>query len=87
MTNNTIKYEYKITLLFPSGRYSDDGKWYNTEREHYIEAESLEEAKSIAEKNLSNNEYDAFISVFSNELGDLYPIPPYISSVKLGEDD
>lgn len=79
--------QYEITLLYPSGRYSDDGKWYNTERWHYIEAKSLEEAKSIAEKKLADKEYDALISVFSNELGDSYPIPPYISSVKLGEDN
>lgn len=76
---------YVVTLLYPSGRYSDDGKWYSTEREDDIEAESLEEAKSMAEKKLADKEYDAQITLM--DVDDSHPIPPYISSVKLWEDN
>ena len=77
--------EYEVKLLYPSGRYSDDGKWFHSGRKDIIEAKSEEEAKGIAQRKLFDGEYDATLMI-PLELGvvdDYFPISPYISSIKL----
>jgi hypothetical protein len=77
--------EYKVKLLYPSGRYSDDGKWFHSGREYIIEARSKEEAKGIAQSKLSEGIYDATLMI-PTEVGnhdDYFLISPYISSIKL----
>jgi hypothetical protein len=77
--------EYEIILLYPSGRYSDDGKWFHSGRTDIIEAKNEEEAKSIAQRKLFDRKYDATL-IIPKEVGvvdDCFPISPYISSIKL----
>jgi hypothetical protein len=76
--------EYEVKLLYPSGRYSDDGKWFHSGREDIIEAKSEDEAKSIAQRKLSDGTYDAtlIIPVVVGSHDDYFPISPYISSIK-----
>ena len=77
--------EYKVKLLYPSGRYSDDGKWFHSGREYIIEARSEEEAKGIAQRKLSEGIYDATLMI-PTDVGahdDYFLISPYISTIKL----